>query len=112
MKEHEQFYTAFIGENQQDFTRYIKKLELDGTWGDNHEITAMSQIFECPIEVYRNSLIPTVIVSEKFRANTDQTIRIYYANNHYSSFRPDGQGGQLFDFQALQPGELESKWPC
>ena len=109
MKEHEEFYTAFIGENQQDFTRYIEKLELDGTWGDNPEITALSQIFESPIEVYRNSLIPTVIVSEKFRANTDQTIRIYYSNNHYSSVRPDGQGGQLFDFQALQPGELEKQ---
>ena len=42
MKEHEEFYTGFIGENHQDFTRYIKKLEDDGTWVDNPEITALS----------------------------------------------------------------------
>ena len=109
MKEHEELFTEFIGANHQDFIRYIKKLEDDGTWGDNPEITALSKIFKCPIEIYQNSLIPTVIVSDEHRANIHKTIRIYYANNHYSSVRPDGQGGQLFDFEALQPGELDKQ---
>ena len=79
------------------------------TNGGNPEITALSKIFKSPIEVYRDSEIPSVFLSENFEGNTNPTIRIYYANSHYSSVRSDGLGDQLFNFHAIQPGELEKQ---
>ena len=70
-------------------------------------VTALSQIFECSIEIYQDSEFPTVIEPAQFHNNANNTIRLYFANRHYSSVRPDGHGGQLFNFQVLQPGELE-----
>ena len=67
--------------------RYIDNLRLDGQYGGNPETTA--QIFKCPIEVYQDSEIPRVIVSENSEGKTNHIIRIYYHNNHYSSVRPD-----------------------
>ena len=34
---------------------------------------------------------------------------LYFAHNHYCSVRPDGHGGKLFNFEAIQPGELEKQ---
>ena len=50
-----------------------------------------------------------MFVSENFSGDTNRIIRLYYANNHYSSVRPDEHGGQVFDFQALQPGDLQKQ---
>ena len=57
---------------------------------------------------------PTPIILEKFESEnsdwkTNHIIRIYYANSHYSSVRPNGQGGHLFNFQVLQPGDLQKQ---
>ena len=106
MKEHEEFYSGFILKDHQDFTGYLNKLEKDGTWGGHNALTALSQIFECSIEIYQDSEFPTVIEPAQFHNNANNTIRLYFANRHYSSVRPDGQGGQLFNFQVLQPGGI------
>ena len=109
MKDNEEFYSQFMVNDHLDFTQYMNRLKLDGSWGGNPEITALSQVFECPIEVYEESENPKLFLSENFNGNTNHIIRIYYANNHYSSVRPDGQGGQLFNFEVLQPGDLEKQ---
>ena len=109
MKDNEEIYSHFIDDAHIDFNHYIEKLKTDGSWGGNPEIAALSQVFECPIEVYQHSEIPTLVVSENSGGNTNHIIRIYYHNNHYSSVRPDQQGGQLFNFEAIQPGELEKQ---
>jgi len=109
MKDNEEIYSHFIDDAHIDFNHYIEKLKTDGSWGGNPEIAALSQVFDCPIEVYRHSEIPTVVVSENSEGNTNHIIQIYYHNNHYSSVRPDQQGGQLFNFEAIQPGELEKQ---
>ena len=104
-----ELYSQFIDDAHIDFNHYIKNMKKDGSWGGNPEITALSQVFECPIEVYRQSENPEVFVSENFSGDTNRIIRVYYANNHYSSVRPDEHGGQVFDFQALQPGDLQKQ---
>ena len=108
MQEHDQFHTAFKANGSRDFTNYISHLRCDGTWGGNPEITELSEILKSPMELYRNSGIQ-VFKAENFHGTVNPTIRIYFANHHYSSIRPDGVGGQLFNFQALQPGELEKQ---
>ena len=40
--------------------------------------------------------------------NTNPTIRLYYENDHYNIVRADGVGFQLFNFEGLEKGELES----
>ena len=109
MTQNGELYSQFIDDDHLNFTQYINRLKLDGSWGGNPEITALSQVFACPIEVYRDSEIPTVFASENFNGDTNHIIRLYYANNHYSSVRPDDQGGQVFNFQALQSGDLENQ---
>ena len=109
MKDNEELYSQFIDDDHLNFNQYIDRLKKDGSWGGNPEITALSQVFECPIEVYEDSEIPKVFVFENSEGNTNHIIRIYYHKNHYSSVRPDEQGGQVFNFQALQPGDLEKQ---
>ena len=109
MKDSEEYYSQFIDDAHIDFNHYMDTIKKDGSWGGDPEITALSQIFECPIEVYQDSEIPRVIESENAERKTNHVIRIYYYNNHYSSVRPDQQGGQLFNFEAIQPGELEKQ---
>ena len=109
MKDNEEYYSQFIDDAHMDFNHYMDQIKKDGSWGGDPEITALSQVFECPIEVYQDSEIPRVIESENAERKTNDVIRIYYYNNHYSSVRPDQQGGQLFNFEAIQPGELEKQ---
>ena len=70
MKDNEEIYSQFIDDAHIDFNHYIEKLKTDGSWGGNPEIAALSQVFECPIEVYQHSEIPTVVVSENSEGNT------------------------------------------
>ena len=109
MKDNEEHYSQFIDHDHLNFTMQIDRLKLDGSWGGNPEITALSQVFACPIEVYQDSEIPRVFESENSDGKTNHIIRIYYANSHDSSVRPNGQGGHLFNFQVLQPGDLQKQ---
>ena len=87
MQEHEQLYSAFVENGSRDFT--ISHSRCDRTWGGNPKITALSEIFKNPIKLYRNSGIQ-VFKSENFHGTLNPTIRIYFANHHYSSIRPFG----------------------
>ena len=42
------------------------------------------------------------------QGNNGPPIRLFYRNNHYASIRSDGVG-DLFNFQDLEPGELEQQ---
>ena len=84
----------------------ISNLRTDGAWGGNQEIVALSTIFNSPIEVYRDSDVPGVYQTENVTGINP--LRLFYRNHHYSSIRTNGGlVKQLFNFQGLQPGELE-----
>ena len=55
MTDNEELYSQFIDDDHLNFTQYIERLKLDGSWAGNPEITALSQVLECPIEVYEES---------------------------------------------------------
>ena len=42
------------------------------------------------------------------QGNNGPPIRLFYRNNHYGSIRSDGLG-DLFNFEGLEPGELEQQ---
>ena len=109
MNANHEVFSQWIDDDRLDFNQYINVLKLNTSWGGTTEIKALSEVFACPIEVYRDSEIPTVFAAGNIDGNINHTIRIFFANSHYSSVRSDGQGSQLFNFQALQPGEVEKQ---
>ena len=89
------------------FNSFIAALRLEGGWGGENELIALSGIFNCLIEVYENTEFPTVRHFQNVHANANLTIRLFYRHSHYSIVRSDGVGHQLFNYEGLQPGELE-----
>lgn len=57
------YFRNFVPDDVTDFSDYIARIRRSGTWGDNLEIQAMSEIYERPIEVYAYSLSKLVILS-------------------------------------------------
>ena len=50
MKEEKNSYEGFILDIT-DFSKYIKQLGKDGTWGGNFELMAISELYKCRLEV-------------------------------------------------------------
>ncbi|MCP3925193.1 MAG: hypothetical protein GY714_21675, partial [Desulfobacterales bacterium] len=105
MEENPAFFYEFVKYLNPEFKQYISNLRRDGEWGGDPEITALSEILNSPIEVYQNSEIPRTV---KTAINGNNTLRLFYKNNHYGSIRIDGLG-QLFAFEGLEAGELEKQ---
>jgi hypothetical protein len=59
-------------------------MRQDGVWGDNLEIQAISELYECPVEVYYLNNYPVMIYSSK--KEDGKPLRLYYRNLcHYDS---------------------------
>ena len=72
MAENEKLYGYPMDDDHLNFTQYMKILMLDESSAGNPEITAISQVFECPIEVYEKSKPSKIFVSENFNGNTNK----------------------------------------
>ena len=91
----------------KDLDAHISVLRQEAAWGGEPEIVALSGILKCKFEVYKTSVIPTLLKFPKVIDNSIDTFRLYYRNKHYSIVRSDGVGNQLFNFEGLEEGELE-----
>ena len=91
----------------KDFDAHISVLRQEAAWGGEPEIVALSGILKCKFEVYKTSVIPTLLKFPKVIDNSIDTFRLYYRNKHYSIVRSDGVGNQLFNFEGLQDKELK-----
>ena len=107
LKKEKEYFRSFIEVDGDLFDNFIARLRLEGGWGGQNEIIALSAAFNCEFEVYENNEVPKKQRFHKLRGSSIRTIRLYYQNNHYSIVRSDGFGWQLFNFQGLQQGELE-----
>ena len=83
-------------------TIYLKKGSA------NYEIIALSHIYNRAIELYEYSEEPKMFELPNEQGNNGPPIRLFYRNNHYASIRSDGVG-DLFNFEGLEPGELEQQ---
>ena len=72
-QEHKENYYIFIAVEDIAFNQVTSDLCDDGAWVRDPEITALSEIFKCPIEVYENSEKHRVIQSEDFLVNINTT---------------------------------------
>ena len=59
-KEEKHFYEEFI-EDITNFSKYIEDLCEDGAWAGNFELIAISEAYNCRLEVYENSENPWVV---------------------------------------------------
>ena len=107
MEEEEKWFSEFFADNV-DYKEYISNLREDGAWGGNPEIVALSNLFKRPFEIYENSLEPKKVDFSNDQGNNLPPIRLLYRNNHYAAIRSDDKG-DMFDFEGLEPGELEQQ---
>ena len=82
------FFEHFI---EGDFDEYIKIKRKDGTWGDDIELEALSEIYDRPIEIYSGSEKPLKCFHEKNSHVDEKKVPIrlsYHGHNHYNSAIP------------------------
>lgn len=74
-----------------NFDRYIQKKSEEGTWGDDLEIQALSEIYNRSIEIYAYSSDPLRTFHET-ASTTNEPIRIsYHGRSHYCSVKKEGK---------------------
>ena len=80
----------FMNYVEGDIDEYIEKKRMDGVWGDDVELQAVSEIYNRPIEVYVNDDKPI----RTFHEDNDQNIlplRVSYQGScHYNSIKEEG----------------------
>ncbi len=64
------FFGQFIEGGIEKFDDYVKMKKIDGVWGDDIEIQAMSEIYNRPIEIYSYSKVPI----KTFHENPSQSV--------------------------------------
>ena len=66
---------------------------------------AISELYNCRLEVYENSENPRVVNAWNFQGSNNHPIRLLYKNYHYASVR-SGEN-QSSNFSTIEPGEME-----
>ena len=107
MQEEEKWFSEFFNENF-DYKKYLSDLRKDAFGGGNHEIIALSNMFNRPFQIYEDSVEPRVVDFSENQGNNIPPIRVCFRNKHYTTIRND-EVGDLFDFEGLKPGELEQE---
>ena len=114
------FFEPYIDE---DFDEYIKFKRKDKIWGDDVELEALSEIYNRPIEIYRDNNKPLKTFHEKIYEQDDNDynnysitpIRLsYHKKNHYNSIIPlkdDKINFQNYENSLIktEPGVYETK---
>jgi len=81
------YFEQFIAE---PFEEFLARIQREGEWGDDVEIEALSEIYDCRVEIYASyghSLMRTF--HEACDAKWPQPIRLLYEGlSHYNSLAP------------------------
>jgi len=81
LHEKEYFKDFIEGGNVED---YVARKKLNGTWGDDVEIQALSEIYNRPIEIYAYSNQPMRTFHELV-SSKDPFRLSYHGKSHYNS---------------------------
>lgn len=97
------YFEQFVTESYDEF---LTRIQREGTWGDDVEIEALSEIFDCRVEIYASY---TQRLMRTFHEAQDSMwpspIRLQYeGNSHYNSLAP--RSG-LVPIVRRAPGEIE-----
>ena len=77
------------------------------TWGGNLEITALSELYQRPVEVYAQQTTPSTTFSDSVTYDNDlPPIRLSFVNgNHYDSIVSEDHGNTVLN--VAEAGEFE-----
>ncbi|CAE7206362.1 OTU6, partial [Symbiodinium natans] len=103
------YFEQFVAE---PFEEFLARIQREGEWGDDVEIEALSEIYDCRVEIYASyghSLMRTF--HEACDAKWPQPVRLLYEGHaHYNSLAP--RSGLCPIAQQLRPGEIEDAAIC
>lgn len=102
------YFEQFIAE---PFTDFITRIQREGEWGDDVEIEALSEIFDCRVEIYASySHMLMRTLHETCDAKWQKPVRLQYVgHSHYNSLAPRSGFVPLANPNSnnIEPGELE-----
>jgi len=112
-----EFFSQFIEGGIEKFDDYIKMKRINGVWGDDLEIQAMSEIYNRPVEIYSYSTSPIKSFHEnnnfiRFNRETNALppIRLaYHGRKHYNSLIPIDPNIYKLSILNLKIGIFEDK---
>ena len=78
------FFQDYVTEDLLD---YVKRKSQDGTWGDDVEIEALSEIYGRPIEIYSTSAKPLRTFHEDNEREVEPVRLAYVGFCHYNSIK-------------------------
>jgi len=104
------YFEQFVTE---PFEQFLARIQREGEWGDDVEIEAVSEIYDCRVEIYapyNQALMRTF--HEACDATWPRPIRLQYTgHSHYDSLVPAGAHipitKSMPGHQAVLPGEIE-----
>ena len=109
MELHSEKFSEFIDTDNhyRDFAHYLDTMRTLRTWGDNLEITALSELYQRRVEVYAQQTTPRITFSDSVNYNNElPPIRVSFKNgNHYNSVVAENHNDTILNSQ--QVGEFE-----
>ena len=101
-----EYFANFIPGGLDYIDEYIAKKSKDGSWGDDIEIQAMSEIYDRSVEIYAYEITPMRTFHET-KKNKNAPFRLsYHGKNHYNAV-VSSAWGKDYRLISSQPGLIE-----
>jgi OTU domain-containing protein 5 len=101
------YFEQFVAE---PFDEFLARIQREGEWGDDVEIEALSEIFDCRVEIYASythTLMRTF--HETCDAKWGRPVRLQYeGHSHYNSLAPRSGLVPIARSTDGAPGEIEA----
>jgi OTU domain-containing protein 5 len=105
LSEKDYFKDYIIGGDYGSVEAYVTRKRLNGVWGDDIEIQAISEIYDRPIEIYAYSKDPMRTFHEHIGPHEPFRLS-YHGASHYNSIVPRNWNYEKV-FIKDQPGVVE-----
>ena len=79
-----EYFSQFVIDGDTKFDEYLEHTQRNGAWGDDLEIQAMSEIYNCPVEVFAYSNEPMRTFHESVGSQAPLRVS-YHGRSHYNS---------------------------
>ena len=83
-----QYFASFIIGGEDEVEKYVDRKKVNGIWGDDIEIQALSEIYNRPIEIYAYSNVPMRTFHEQ-EGGAEPFRLSYHGKSHYNSVIPN-----------------------
>ena len=85
-----EYFKNFIQTQIESIEQYVQRKRMNGVWGDDVELQAISEIYDRAIEIYAYQTQPMRTFHERSE-NDKEPFRIsYHGNSHYNAILVQG----------------------